>query len=84
MLKTRVITGLILALVALIAIYLLPLWAYALFFWMVGGLGAYEYAGLAGIEKQANERLQEVIKEGRLQKARIISQAEEEAESLGL
>lgn len=50
MLKTRVITGLALALTALVAIYWLPLSAYAVFFWIVGLLGAYEYAGLAGLE----------------------------------
>jgi phosphatidate cytidylyltransferase len=50
MLKTRIITGLALALGALATIYLLPLSAYSFVFWLVGALGAYEYAGLAGIE----------------------------------
>ncbi|MEJ2087495.1 MAG: phosphatidate cytidylyltransferase [Gammaproteobacteria bacterium] len=50
MLKTRIITGLALALGALVAIYLLPPAAYAVVFWLVGGIGAYEYAGLAGID----------------------------------
>jgi len=48
-LKSRIITGLVLAAVALIAIYLLPLPAYAVFFWFVGAVAAYEFAGLAGI-----------------------------------
>lgn len=52
MLRTRIITGLALAFTALIAIYLLPIWAFALFFWVVGVVGAYEYAGLAGIEQR--------------------------------
>jgi len=50
MLKTRIVTGLALALGALVAIYLLPLPAYAVFFWLVGAIGAYEYGGLAGLE----------------------------------
>ena len=50
MLKTRVITGLALAVTALVAIYLLNTWQFALFFWFVGAVGAYEYAGLAGLE----------------------------------
>ena len=47
MLKTRVITALILAPTALAAIFLLPIAWYALLFWVVGGLGAYEFAGMA-------------------------------------
>ncbi len=50
MLKARVITGLALAVTALVAIYLLTPWQFALFFWFVGAVGAYEYAGLAGME----------------------------------
>ena len=50
MLKSRVITGLALALTALFVIYLLPLPAFAVFWWLVGGVAAYEYAGLAGME----------------------------------
>lgn len=50
MLKARVITGLALAVTALVAIYLLTPWQFALFFWFVGAVGAYEYAGLAGLE----------------------------------
>lgn len=53
MLKTRIITGFALALTALVAIYLLPLPAFAAFFWLVGAIGAYEYAGLAGIGRKA-------------------------------
>ncbi|TNF80105.1 MAG: phosphatidate cytidylyltransferase [Gammaproteobacteria bacterium] len=53
MLKTRIITGLVLAFTALIAIYLLPIPAFALFFWFVGMVAAYEYAGLAGIERKS-------------------------------
>lgn len=51
MLKSRIITGLVLAAVALFAIYQLSVEAYAVFFWFVGGVGAYEFAGLAGIER---------------------------------
>lgn len=51
MLKSRIITGLILASVALIAIYLLPPVPYAIFFWFVGAVGAYEFAGLARLER---------------------------------
>ncbi|MFV2091248.1 MAG: phosphatidate cytidylyltransferase, partial [Pseudomonadales bacterium] len=50
MLRSRIITGLVLAVAALITIYLLPLTVYALVFCLVGILGAYEYAGLAGLE----------------------------------
>ena len=52
MLRSRIITGLVLAFTALIAIYLLPIPAFALFFWFVGMVAAYEYAGLAGIESR--------------------------------
>jgi phosphatidate cytidylyltransferase len=50
MLRSRIITGLVLAFTVLIAIYLLPLWAFSLFWWLVGVVAAYEYAGLAGME----------------------------------
>lgn len=53
MLRSRIITGLVLAAVALVAIYLLPLNVYAVFFWLVGGVAAYEFAGLAGWEHTA-------------------------------
>ncbi|MGD8416611.1 MAG: phosphatidate cytidylyltransferase [Pseudomonadales bacterium] len=53
MLKSRIITGFALAFIMLGAIYLLPLPAYAVFFWLVGGAGAYEFAGLAGMERPA-------------------------------
>ena len=49
MLRSRIITGLVLALTALISIYLLPLPTFAVFFWLVGLIAAYEYAGLAGV-----------------------------------
>lgn len=52
MLRSRIITGLVLALTALVSIYLLPPLAFALFFWLVGAVAAYEYAGLAGIERR--------------------------------
>lgn len=51
MLKSRVITALILAPVAVAAIFLLPITWYALLFWVVGGLGAYEFAGLVGLTR---------------------------------
>jgi len=52
MLKSRIITGLALALTVLGAIYLLPVPAYGIFWWFVGAIGAYEYAGLAGMENR--------------------------------
>ena len=53
MLRSRIITGLVLAFTALIAIYLLPMPVFALFWWFGGVVAAYEYAGLAGIEKRS-------------------------------
>ncbi len=50
MLRSRIITGLVLALTALISIYLFPLPVFSVFFWFVGLVAAYEYAGLAGME----------------------------------
>jgi len=49
MLRARIITALILAPCAIAAIYLLALEWYAVVFWFVTGLGAYEFAGLAGL-----------------------------------
>ena len=49
MLKSRIITALILAPCAIAAIYLLALEWYAVVFWAVAALGAYEFAGLAGL-----------------------------------
>lgn len=53
MLKSRIITGLVLAVSALVAIYLLPVPVFSVFFWFVGVVAAYEYAGLAGMESRA-------------------------------
>lgn len=53
MLRTRIITALILAPLVISAIYLLPLPAYAAFFWLVAAAGAYEWGGLAGLEGRA-------------------------------
>ncbi len=53
MLRTRIITGLVIAPLAVAAIYLLPLGWYALFYWVVAALGAYEWAGLIGLERMA-------------------------------
>ena len=53
MLRSRIITGLVLAVTALVAIYLLPVPAFSVFFWLVGVVAAYEYAGLAGMERRA-------------------------------
>ena len=53
MLKTRVLTALTLAPLVVLAVYLLPLWAFALF---VGGilcLAMYEWAALAGLSSPA-------------------------------
>lgn len=52
MLRSRIITGLALAFTALISIYLLSVSAFSVFFWFVGAVAAYEYAGLAGIEER--------------------------------
>ncbi len=49
MLRTRIITALILAPLVICAIYLLPLSLYAGFFWLLPAAGAYEWAGLAGV-----------------------------------
>src|SRR5690606_7282093 len=46
LLRTRVITSLILAPLVISAIYLLPLSGYAVFFWAIAAAGAYEWAGL--------------------------------------
>jgi phosphatidate cytidylyltransferase len=49
-LRTRVITGLIIAPLAVAAIYLLPLGWFALFFWVVAAVATYEWAGLIGLQ----------------------------------
>ncbi len=51
MLRSRVITALILAPLVVSAIYLLPISAYAAFFWLIAAAGAYEWAGLAGLKE---------------------------------
>lgn len=53
MLRTRIITALILAPLVISAIYLLPLPAYAAFFWLVAAAGGYEWAGLANLRAPA-------------------------------
>ena len=50
MLKNRIITALAIAFVALAAIFLLPLWAFSLFFLAAAGFGVFEWAGFAGLE----------------------------------
>jgi phosphatidate cytidylyltransferase len=49
LLRSRVITALIIAPLVLLAIYFLPLPAYAAFFWLIAAAAAYEWAGLAHI-----------------------------------
>ncbi|MFW6041374.1 MAG: phosphatidate cytidylyltransferase [Guyparkeria sp.] len=49
MLRSRIITAVIFAPLVVSAIYLLPLPAYAGFFWLIAAAGAYEWAGLAGV-----------------------------------
>ena len=49
MLRARIITALIFAPLVVSAIYLLPLGGYAVFFWLIAAAGAYEWAGLAGV-----------------------------------
>ena len=51
MLRTRIITALIIAPLAVSAIYFLPLGWYALFFWIIAAMGAFEWAGLLGLER---------------------------------
>ncbi len=53
MLKTRIVTALILAPVVIAAIYLLPAWAFALFVGAAAGLAIYEWAGLAHLQSTA-------------------------------
>ena len=54
MLKSRVITALIIAPSAIAAIFMLPLAWFALVFGVVGGLGAYEFGGLVGLQRTAH------------------------------
>lgn len=49
MLRSRIITALILAPLVISAIYLLPPRWYAAFFWLIAAAAAYEWAGLSGI-----------------------------------
>ena len=51
MLRSRIITALIIAPLAVAAVYLLPLGWCALFFWGVSALGAFEWAGLLGLQR---------------------------------
>ncbi len=48
MLRARIITALVLLPLVLGAIYLLPLAGFALVFWLIVGVAAHEWAGLAG------------------------------------
>lgn len=50
MLKYRIITGLILAPLAALAVFYLPAVWFALVFWAVAALGAYEWAGLLRLD----------------------------------
>jgi phosphatidate cytidylyltransferase len=49
LLRSRVITALILAPLVIAAIYLLPLYGFAVAFWLIAAAGAWEWAGLAGV-----------------------------------
>jgi phosphatidate cytidylyltransferase len=55
LLRTRIITALILAPLVISAIYLLPLSLYAGFFWLLTAAGAYEWAGLSGLSSRAGQ-----------------------------
>ena len=57
MLKSRIITALILAPIAAGAVFYLPITWFALFFWAVAALGAYEWAGLLGANSAAQKTL---------------------------
>jgi len=57
LLRTRVITALVLAPLVIAAIYLLPLPLCAAFFWLIAAAGAWEWAGLAGIGGRAGRGL---------------------------
>jgi len=49
LLRSRITTALVLAPLVVLAIYYLPLPAYATFFWLIAAAGAWEWAGLSGI-----------------------------------
>lgn len=49
MLRSRILTALILAPLVVSGLYFLPLPAYAVFFWLFAAAGAYEWAGLARV-----------------------------------
>ncbi len=51
MLRNRIITALILAPLVVAAVFLLPPLGFAVAFWGVAALGAYEWAGLMGVDK---------------------------------
>ena len=53
MLRTRIITALILAPLAVAGIFLLPSNAFAVVFWCAAALGAWEWAGLMGLRHPA-------------------------------
>ncbi len=57
MLRTRIITALILAPLIISAIYLLPLGIYAGFFWLLTAAGAYEWAGLSEVTGRVSRLL---------------------------
>jgi phosphatidate cytidylyltransferase len=50
LLRSRITTALVLAPLVILAIYLLPLPAFATVFWLIAALGAFEWAGLARLD----------------------------------
>ena len=52
MLRARIITALVLLPLVLAAIYLLPLGGFAAAFWLIVGVAAHEWAGLAGLSSR--------------------------------
>ena len=48
MLISRILTGITLAPLVALAVFYLPLWAFAIVFWAVAALACYEWAGLLG------------------------------------
>tara|TARA_Y100001933_G_scaffold253732_2_gene294383 strand:- start:33 stop:827 length:795 start_codon:yes stop_codon:yes gene_type:complete len=64
LLRSRIITALVLAPLVIAAIYLLPLYGFALAFWLIAAAGAWEWAGLAGVSGAAGRAVYVAILAG--------------------